>query len=103
MAEIFLCQAGQLTAASRRELKRAGVVVVEVEDPAACQFVRSSETISHDDLLWAALEALRHREYGSTGKGDWQRSRFTDNVGEVIMAEHERSRKALAAKDGEDA
>lgn len=93
MAEVFLCRTGQLTPASRRELKKAGIVVVEVEDPAACKFIRAGEVVSGDDLLWAALESLRHREYGHSGKGDWQRSRFLDNVAEVVMATHERQRE----------
>jgi hypothetical protein len=90
MAEVFLCESGQLTVATRRELKRAGIVVAEVADPSKCQFIRAGEVISGDDLLWAAMEALRHREYGDTGKGDWQRTRFADNIASVIMAEHDR-------------
>jgi hypothetical protein len=89
MTEVFLCETGQLTAASRKALKAAGIIVAEVADLDRCRFVRAGEIISGDDLLWAALEALRHREYGGSGKGDWQRGRFADNVAAIMMAAHQ--------------
>jgi hypothetical protein len=68
MAEVFLCEEGQLTTQSKRELKKAGVIVAEVKDIARVQFVRASEIISADDLLWAVLDALNHKsQYGSDG------------------------------------
>lgn len=58
MSEVFLCQTGQLTGPSKSALRKAGVVVVEVEDPSKCQFIRAGETIPTSDMLWAAVEAL---------------------------------------------
>lgn len=79
MAEIFLCPKGQLDARARRDLRTAGVVVVEVEDPARCQLIRASETLSGGDMLWAALDALCHQEkYESTGAK--QRERLAQNL-----------------------
>lgn len=89
MSEVFLCRAGQLTAASRRELRRAGVVVVEVEDPSACQFIRASETVSGSEMLWAAADALRRSykddSYNVIGAA---RQQFALNIFELIDAAH---------------
>ena len=70
MAEVFLCATGQLTAASRRELKRAGIVVVEVNDPSRCQFIRATEALSGGEMLHAACDALKRtykEDYNSEG------------------------------------
>lgn len=92
MAEVFLCQTGQLTAASRRELKRAGVVVVEVEDPSRCSFIRSSETVSGGDMLWAAVDALRMTtNYTDVDKA--HRNRFAMNVFELVEQAWKADRK----------
>lgn len=83
MSEVFLCRTGQLTAASKRDLKKAGIVVVEVEDPSACEFIRSGETIAGDDMLWACLDALRV-ETGSYGRD--QRDRLAQNLLKCMVA-----------------
>lgn len=88
MADVFLCQTGQLTAASRRELKRAGIVVVEVEDPGACQFIRATETISHDDMLWACINALNSQQGDKTLSADKQREQLAKNLWSIINAAH---------------
>lgn len=59
MSEVFLCAKNQLDDRARRELRKVGVVVVEVDDPSTCQFIRSSESMSADDMLWAAFDALK--------------------------------------------
>lgn len=89
MAEVFLCQTGQLTPASRRELKRAGVVVVEVDDPAACQFIRATEAVSADDMLWAAVHALKARD-NLYDQGKLQRAQFAANIIALIESAHAR-------------
>lgn len=89
MAEVFLCQAGQLTPGSRRELKRAGVVVVEVENPGACQFIRATEAVSADDMLWAAVHALKIRD-NLYDQGNMQRSQFAANIIGLIESAHAR-------------
>lgn len=58
MAEVFICRKGDLDARSMRDLRKAGVVVVESADPASCSFIRSSEVVSGSDMLFAALDAL---------------------------------------------
>lgn len=84
MSEVFLCKIGQLSARSRTDLRKAGVVVVEVEDPAACTFIRASEVVSASDMVWAALDAVNFvGEYGS--KGGEQRRKFASNVLQVVL------------------
>ncbi len=83
MSEVFLCAKGQLDARSRRDLRAASVVVVEVENPERCQFIRATETISADDMLWAVLDAINVKgNYGSTGEG--QRERLAMNLLRVV-------------------
>jgi len=82
MAEIFLCPKGQLDARARRDLRTAGVVVVEVEDPARCQLIRASEILTADDMLWAALDALCSGEsYASS-----QREKLVANLLRLMNA-----------------
>lgn len=84
MSEVFLCKTGQLGQTARRDLRKAGVVVVEVEDPAACQFIRSTEVVSADDMLWAALDALSAR------------GQYSKNGGLNTSADHETKMDRLA-------
>jgi len=98
MAEVFLCATGQLTATARRELRKAGVVVVEVDDPSACQFIRSTETVPAESMVWAAVDALRRNYgYGNNQANDTDhkhRERFVVNLFELIDASRADQRKA---------
>lgn len=92
MADVFLCRKGALTQPSKVALRKGGVIVVEVENPDDCRFIKASEALSGDDMLWAAMDALRHNfGYGSEGKG--QREQFTLNIFELLNA-------ARGASDG---
>lgn len=78
-----MCEKGQLDNRSKRNLRAAGVVVVEVDDPAKCQFIRSTETIGADDLLWACLDALKFKDsYGNAGTS--QRERLAANLFRIV-------------------
>ena len=79
MSEVFLCATGQLTGRAKSDLRKAGIVVVEVDDPSACQFIRSTETVPADDMVWAALDALAH---GTSASG--ARDRYVGNLAEVL-------------------
>lgn len=83
-----MCERGQLDNKSKSELRKAGVVVVEVDDPAKCQFIRATETVGADDMLWAAMDALRvtDKEYGES-KGHTQRARLAHNLIELVIAQ----------------
>jgi len=83
MAEVCLVETGQLTPQSRRELKRAGIVVAEVADITRCQFVRASEIVNADDLFWAVLDALNLKaDYGSSGEK--QREKLAVNLLAIV-------------------
>lgn len=85
MSDVFLCETGQLTNASKTALRKAGVVVVEVADPSKCQFIRASEVVSHSDMIWAALDALNLDDgYGKTGSA--QREQMVANLLTVVLA-----------------
>jgi len=85
MADVFLCRTGSIDARSKSQLRKAGVIVVEADNPADCQFIRASSLVSGDDMLWAAMDALK-REFGSYNKGEKQREQFTLNIFKLIDA-----------------
>lgn len=82
MAEVFLCPTGALTRQTVKALRKAGVVVVEAEQPERCQFLRSSEILGSNDLLWAALKALQFQ----TPYSDRMSAEFTRIMFELIDA-----------------
>lgn len=98
MADVFLCKTGAIDVASKRALKKAGVIVVEVHDPADCQFVRASSLVSGDDMLWAAMDALS-REFGYGDKGEKQREQFAINVFRLVDAAHRPTRRPVTEGD----
>jgi len=67
MSEVFIAKIGALNNRSRRDLRAAGIVVVEVPDISMCQFIRATEVVSADDMLWAAVDALNVRDNYKSG------------------------------------
>lgn len=79
MAEVFIAPTGALSKRSISDLRKAGVVVVETDRPDLCKFIRSTEVVSENDMLYAALKALNTTGgYGEDGK--LQRETFTAEV-----------------------
>lgn len=58
MAEIFICKPGAIGAEDRTALRDAGVVVIELDDPAEFRLVRAQPELNAGDILKAALQAL---------------------------------------------
>lgn len=85
MAEVFICPTGAVSARSVRELRKAGVVVVETTEPERCQFIRASELVSGNDMLWTAMQALNVEEGSGAGL---QRRRFVSTMCELVNAAH---------------
>ena len=83
MSEVFICEKGQLTQPSKKQLRDAGILVAEVTDITRVQFVRASEIIGADDMLWAALQALSVKS-GSYGRD--QREQLARNLLTVVEA-----------------
>jgi hypothetical protein len=68
MAEIFLCPKGTVSKADRKALRNDGIVVVEVERPNDCKFIRATSEVSDQALVWALLKALNHKgDYSNHG------------------------------------
>ena len=83
MAEVFLVEKGQLTNASKTALRKAGVVVAEVDDITKAQFIRSSEIVGADDMLWAVLDAVNVvGGYGNVGSD--QREKLAMNLLTIV-------------------
>lgn len=85
MAEIFICERGQLDTATKRALKKVGVVAVEVDDVAKCQFVKAGEIVSYDDMVWALLDALNHSSDTFSSSGVKQREQLTKNLLKIVV------------------
>jgi hypothetical protein len=100
MADVFLCKTGSIDNRSKAALRKAGVVVVEAENPDDCRFIKASEVLSGDDMLWAATEALRRNfGYGNTGKA--QREQFAFNLIGLIDAARTADKPKTEQVDGD--
>lgn len=97
MSEVFLCKTGQLNQTARRDLRKVGVVVVEVEDPTACQFIRSTEIVGADDMLWAALDALVLRAKYESNDHKVKMDRLAGNLLKIVV-EQRHPRQAVSAE-----
>jgi hypothetical protein len=79
--QIVVFPRGQLGEKDRRALQRAGVCVVEADDPSKVVTVLpGTPLISGDDILRAAITALCSDD-GSTG----MRSRFVKAIGQMMQ------------------
>jgi hypothetical protein len=95
MAEVFVCRKGSISKRSIIDLRAAGVVVVEADDPSSCTFIRSTETVPTDDLLWCALSALNSNKE-SFGEAAKQRAVFAARMFEIV----DEARKSGERKGG---
>ena len=81
---VFLCQVGELTRQSKKDLRAAGIVVAEVANIHNAQFIRAAEVIGANDMLWAVLDALNLQgSYGSDGTK--QREQLAKNLLGVVL------------------
>lgn len=88
MAEIFLCPKGTVNAADRKALRKSGIVVVEVDRPEECKFIRSTAEISDQAFMWALLRGLNHNGgYGNTGVE--QREKFVKALFEQVQEQRQ--------------
>lgn len=85
MAEVLIVKTGSVTKASLRDVRKAGIVVVESDTPERCVFMRAGEPIPSDGLLMAAMKALSLRS-SSPGYGSAQREAFVDAVLELLKS-----------------
>ena len=92
MAEIFVAEIGQLTVGSKRQLRKAGVAVVEVKNLTRCQFVRAATVLSGDELLWASIAALNVNG-GYREEGQLQRNKFVENLAKMMTAKGQNDRQ----------
>lgn len=89
MAEVLICPKGSITPQSVKALAKAGVVVVQSDSPERCKFIRAGESISSNDMLWAAMKALQSSTYSGA---DTQRQAFTKIFWELVNEQYERRR-----------
>lgn len=103
MAEVFIAPTGELSSRAISDLRKAGIVVVEAEHPERCTFIRSSEVVSGDDMLWAALDALGREGHGKYGddSAKKQREQLAFNLLSVVAGERKRRRAATSGPASE--
>lgn len=89
MAEILIVPVGAVDKSALRALAKAGVIVVQTDQPERCQLIRSSETVSHSDMLWAAMSALQKDGYAG---GKDQREEFTKLIFRLVDTSHKTER-----------
>ena len=78
-AQILVVKPKSLTAADKKILREAGVVVVEAADPSSVRLIQpEGPTLGGDELLYAAMKAIRVKG-DSTVKG-----LFTETVANLI-------------------
>jgi hypothetical protein len=99
MAEVFICPKGAIALKSIKALSAAGIIVVEADEPERCQFIRSTEVVSADDMLWAALGALNHAPNGYGSDGSAQRQRLAKLLFDLVDTKHTRMLKPYIATD----
>ena len=60
---ILFVRPGAVNAAGKKALSDAGVVLIEIDDPASVKFVRASAEIATSDILAAALKGVKGSNY----------------------------------------
>ena len=78
-AQILVVKPRSLTAADKKLLREAGVVVVEAADPSSVRLLQpEGNVLPGDQLLYAAMKAL------SESGGSGAKSTFTDTVARLV-------------------
>lgn len=88
MTEVLICPKDAIDAASVKELREAGVVVIQTNAPEKCRFIRAGQEISGSDMLWAALKALQAG--GNYTGTETQRVAFTKLIFDMVDADYQR-------------
>jgi len=84
-AAVLFCKPGSVRPSDKAALRKAGVVVVEVADPADVRFVRAegvlgAQELPHGDLLAAAARAVLESTYAP--------DKFGKAVAQALVARH---------------
>ena len=62
---VLFVKPGAIKQSDKRQLSKAGIVVVEIDDPNAVKLVRAGYEVSRSDLLAAAAGALKSASYST--------------------------------------
>lgn len=89
--EIFLCPVGAVNAATKKTLRGHGILVVESAEPERCSFLRATEVLTSNDLLWAALASMQGQPGDYDSHFEKVRSRFAVRVFSLIEAAHQKA------------
>jgi|SRR5882672_1044941 len=88
---VFICKRGSIAQQSKIDLRKAGVVVVEVDHPADCSLMRGTTLVSSDDMLHSALDAMTSQgaatNSGAISSAGRIHEKFVKNLSELITAQ----------------
>lgn len=67
-ATVLFVKPGAVKPGDKGRLAKAGVIVVEIEDPSAVKMIRAQQELSHGAILAAAAHAIGHTPYSGDVK-----------------------------------
>lgn len=76
---VLAVRPGAVNQKDRAALREAGIVVIEVDDPANVRFLTPSQSLESDDLLYAAMRGL-NAPYAS----DSSKALFVKILGDIL-------------------
>ena len=77
---ILFVKPGAIHASDKEAAQKAGIIVIEIEDPLAVKFIRAATEMSSSAMLVCAMKAMLNADsYTSTVK-----TMFAENVGKEI-------------------
>jgi len=83
MSEIFMAKRGVLSNQCKADLRKAKIVVVEVDAMDDAKFIRSNAEVEGSEMLRAAMKALNSHSGSSSSS---QRENFCTYMAELIEA-----------------
>lgn len=68
---ILFCKPKAISAADKKMLRDAGVIVVSVDDPSAVKLTKAGAELSGSQMLSAAMAAMNNCQYGNSVKQEF--------------------------------
>lgn len=78
---LFIAKPGILSAADKKELRKAGIICIEAANPDDFRFIRAEADMSCTDMLLAAMRAMN-----STFGGVGVRAEFANQLSKLYEA-----------------
>jgi hypothetical protein len=63
---IFVCKPKSIAASDKAKLSKAGIIIIEMDDPSQFKLIRASTEIDSSAMLGFALQAIKDGKSGET-------------------------------------